>query len=247
MGRAANETCCKRANLRVAISATPFMERLQDFPWPDRVLKLDKLMPQLKRQIVFWWAMSILMPARLLIRVMQIPRHGGHAEATLLFTSGSSGEPKGVVLIISPWNFPINRTLGPYGWVFWLLMLCNVLVPQALWSARIRRNPVTLFIVAFFINLGMWIERFVIVITSLHRDFTPSMWAMFFPTRWDWMILFGSVGLFLTLLFLFIRFVPMISMTRSAKRSSAPSPNSCEAQTLAIPPRARSTMIATDG
>jgi molybdopterin-containing oxidoreductase family membrane subunit len=106
-----------------------------------------------------------------------------------------------------------NRALGPYGWVFWLLMLCNVLVPQALWSATIRRNPLTLFAVAFFINVGMWIERFVIIITSLHRDFTPSAWAMFFPTRWDWMILFGSVGLFLTLLFLFIRLVPMISIS----------------------------------
>jgi len=106
-----------------------------------------------------------------------------------------------------------NRAFGPYGWVFWLLMLCNVLVPQALWSATIRRNPLMLFVVAFFINVGMWVERFVIVITSLQRDFTPSAWAMFFPTRWDWMILFGSIGLFLTLLFLFIRLVPMISIS----------------------------------
>ena len=116
----------------------------------------------------------------------------------------------------------LNRTLGPYGWVFWVLMLCNVLVPQALWSATIRRNPVTLFIVAFFINVGMWIERFVIVITSLHRDFTPSAWAMFFPTRWDWMILFGSVGLFLTLLFLFIRLVPMISISETRELVAEP-------------------------
>jgi Ni/Fe-hydrogenase subunit HybB-like protein len=116
----------------------------------------------------------------------------------------------------------VNRALGPYGWVFWLLMLCNVLVPQALWSGTIRRNPVTLFIVAFFINVGMWIERFVIVITSLHRDFTPSAWAMFFPTRWDWMILFGSVGLFLTLLFLFIRLVPMISISEMRELVAEP-------------------------
>jgi hypothetical protein len=115
-----------------------------------------------------------------------------------------------------------NRTLGPYGWVFWLLMLCNVLVPQTLWSARIRRNPVTLFIVAFFINVGMWIERFVIVITSLARDFTPSAWAMFFPTFWDWAILFGSVGLFLTLLFLFVRLVPMISISETRELVAEP-------------------------
>ena len=98
IGRAANESCCKRANLRVAISATPFIERVKDFPWPEQILKLDELMPRLKPQILFWWMMSILLPARLLLRLLQIPRKGGHAEATLLFTSGTTGEPKGVVL-----------------------------------------------------------------------------------------------------------------------------------------------------
>src|SRR5438105_10521543 len=98
MGRAANESCCKRANLRVAISATPFMERLKDFPWPEHVLKLDELMPRLKRQIIFWWIVSVLVPARLLLRLLQIPKKGGHAEAVLLFTSGTTGDPKGVVI-----------------------------------------------------------------------------------------------------------------------------------------------------
>ncbi|MDQ2824394.1 MAG: 1-acyl-sn-glycerol-3-phosphate acyltransferase, partial [Verrucomicrobiota bacterium] len=97
-GRAAIESCCKRANLRAAISATPFMQRLGDFPWPERVLKLDELMPQMKPQIVRWLIMSILAPAGLLLRLLQIPKKGGHGEAVLLFTSGSSGEPKGVVL-----------------------------------------------------------------------------------------------------------------------------------------------------
>ena len=98
MGRAANESCCRRANLRVAISATPFMERLKDFPWPERVLRLDELLPHMKRQIIFWWIMSVLIPAGLLLRLLQIPRQGGHAEAILLFTSGTTGEPKGVVV-----------------------------------------------------------------------------------------------------------------------------------------------------
>jgi acyl-[acyl-carrier-protein]-phospholipid O-acyltransferase/long-chain-fatty-acid--[acyl-carrier-protein] ligase len=98
MGRAANESCCRRANLRVAISATPFMERLKDFPWPERVLKLDELMPRMKRQIIFWWIISVLVPARFLLRLLQIPKQGGHAEAVLLFTSGTTGEPKGVVV-----------------------------------------------------------------------------------------------------------------------------------------------------
>ena len=98
MGRAANESCCKRANLRVAISATQFMERIKDFPWPEHVLKLDELVPQMKRQIIFWWIVSALVPARLLLRLLQVPKNGGRAEAVLLFTSGTTGEPKGVVV-----------------------------------------------------------------------------------------------------------------------------------------------------
>src|SRR5215472_16126083 len=98
IGRAANESCCRRANLRVAISATPFIERLKDFPWPEFVLKLDELLPRMKRQIVLWWIMSMILPARLLLRLLNIPKKGGHAEAVLLFTSGTTGEPKGAVM-----------------------------------------------------------------------------------------------------------------------------------------------------
>ena len=98
IGRAANESCCRRANLRVAISATPFIERVKDFPWPEHVLKLDELLPRMKRQIILWWVMSTILPARLLLRLLQIPKKGGHAEAVLLFTSGTTGEPKGAVM-----------------------------------------------------------------------------------------------------------------------------------------------------
>jgi acyl-[acyl-carrier-protein]-phospholipid O-acyltransferase/long-chain-fatty-acid--[acyl-carrier-protein] ligase len=98
IGRAANESCCRRANLRVAISATPFMQRVKDFPWPERVLKLDELLPHMKHQIILWWIASILLPARLLLRFLKIPNRGGHAEAVLLFTSGTTGEPKGAVM-----------------------------------------------------------------------------------------------------------------------------------------------------
>jgi molybdopterin-containing oxidoreductase family membrane subunit len=115
-----------------------------------------------------------------------------------------------------------NRAFGPYGWIFWLLMFVNVIVPQALWSVRVRRNLVALFAVALSINLGMWLERFVIVITSLQRDFVPSSWGMFFPTIWDWATLFGSVGLFLTLLFLFIRFLPMIAISETRELVAEP-------------------------
>jgi Ni/Fe-hydrogenase subunit HybB-like protein len=115
-----------------------------------------------------------------------------------------------------------NRAFGPYGWVFWALMLLNVVIPQLLWSRRIRTNTVALFLVAFAINIGMWVERFVIIITSLHRDFMPSAWGMYFPTVWDWATLFGSIGLFLTLLFLFIRFVPMISISETRELVAEP-------------------------
>src|SRR6266705_2325441 len=98
MGRAANESCCRRAKLRVAISASQFMDRVKDFPWPQRVLKLDELMPRLKPQILLWWLMSILCSTFALLRLLEIPKNGDHAEAVLLFTSGSTGEPKGVVL-----------------------------------------------------------------------------------------------------------------------------------------------------
>ncbi|HJS07724.1 MAG TPA: NrfD/PsrC family molybdoenzyme membrane anchor subunit, partial [Pirellulales bacterium] len=105
-----------------------------------------------------------------------------------------------------------NRMTGPYGPSYWALIVCNALVPQLLWSKRIRSSPVPLFIVAIVANIGMWLERFVIVVTSLHRDYLPSSWDMYYPTMWDWMLYVGTLGFFVALLFLFIRFLPMISI-----------------------------------
>lgn len=115
-----------------------------------------------------------------------------------------------------------NRAFGHYGWVFWALMALNVVIPQVLWIRRVRTNTVLLFLVALSINIGMWVERFVIVITSLERDFKPSAWGHFIPTVWDWATLFGSMGLFITLLFLFIRFLPMISISETRKLLAEP-------------------------
>jgi Ni/Fe-hydrogenase subunit HybB-like protein len=107
----------------------------------------------------------------------------------------------------------LNRVVGPYAPYFWALMLCNIVAPQFLWSRRLRSNVAVLFVVALAVNVGMWLERFVIVITSLHRDFLPSSWGMYHATFWDYSTFLGTIGLFLSLIFLFIRYLPMISMT----------------------------------
>jgi Ni/Fe-hydrogenase subunit HybB-like protein len=104
-----------------------------------------------------------------------------------------------------------NRMFGPYAVVYWVLIACNVVIPQALWVRRVRRGPVALFAVSVVILIGMWLERYMIVITSLHRDFLPSSWGRYAGTIWDWAALAGSVGLFFFLMMLFLRFLPMIS------------------------------------
>jgi Ni/Fe-hydrogenase subunit HybB-like protein len=107
---------------------------------------------------------------------------------------------------------PINRFTGPYHAAYWLLLLCNIAIPQLLWFKRVRLNVPLLFVISLVINVGMWLERFIIIVTSLNRDFLPSSWGMFSPTRWDISTFAGTIGLFLALLFLFLRFLPMISI-----------------------------------
>jgi Ni/Fe-hydrogenase subunit HybB-like protein len=106
----------------------------------------------------------------------------------------------------------LNRMTGPYAPFYWTLIFCNVLTPQFLWFKQIRTNPLVLWIISLVVNVGMWLERFVIVITSLHRDFLPSSWGFYWPTVWDWAVYFGTIGLFLTCIFLFIRALPMITI-----------------------------------
>jgi molybdopterin-containing oxidoreductase family membrane subunit len=105
-----------------------------------------------------------------------------------------------------------NRAHGPYAFVYWLTILCNVVIPQLLWLRRVRFSPVRLFFVSLFVLLGMWFERVMIVVISLHRDFLPSSWGIYVPTRWDWAILAGTIGFFLAAFLLFIRLLPMISI-----------------------------------
>jgi len=104
-----------------------------------------------------------------------------------------------------------NRMFGPYWWGYWALILCNGAIPQLLWSYKVRTSVIPLFIISIVINIGMWLERFEIVVTSLHRDFLPSSWGMYSPTKWDWGLYIGTLGMFLFLMCLFIKFLPIIS------------------------------------
>jgi molybdopterin-containing oxidoreductase family membrane subunit len=106
----------------------------------------------------------------------------------------------------------INRATGPYWWAYWSMVTCNVISPQLFWSKKLRTSIPVMFVVSIFINIGMWFERFVIIVTSLHRDFLPSSWGNFSPTIIDICIYAGSLGLFFTLFLLFIRWLPMIAM-----------------------------------
>ena len=129
----------------------------------------------------------------------------GYAYATEFFNAWYSGN------VYERFHF-INRATGPYAWCFYLMVLCNVLKPQVFWWKRARRSIPLLFVASILVNVGMWFERFVIIVVSLHRAFLPSGWGMFYPTVFDVGILVGVFGLFFSLFLLFIRALPMIAM-----------------------------------
>lgn len=104
-----------------------------------------------------------------------------------------------------------NRMFGPMGIFYWALILCNIIIPQTLWVKQLRQKVWYLFIISLVVNVGMWLERFIIVM-SLQRDFLPSSWGRYEPTIWDWTMFIGTIGLFLNLLFIFVRLLPMISI-----------------------------------
>jgi molybdopterin-containing oxidoreductase family membrane subunit len=139
---------------------------------------------------------------KILLATSLIVVYGYAIEAFMAWYSGSTFE-----------RFMLwNRMFGPYGWTYWVLLFCNLVTPQLMWFKRFRTSVPWLFGVAMVVNVGMWLERFVIVVTSLHRDFVPSSWGMYSPTFWDWATFLGTIGLFLTLFFLFIRLLPAISI-----------------------------------
>jgi len=129
----------------------------------------------------------------------------GFAYATEFFSAWYGGN------LYERYHF-INRATGPYWWAFALMVLCNVLAPQLFWFKKVRTSVWMLFVISILVNVGMWFERFVIIVVSLHRAFLPSGWGMFYPTLIDVGVLIGVFGLFFTLFLLFIRFAPMIAM-----------------------------------
>ena len=130
----------------------------------------------------------------------------GYAYATEFFIAWYSGNPYERFVFL-------NRALGPYAWAYWTMVTCNVITPQFFWIKRLRRSVPFMFVLSIFVNIGMWFERFVIIATSLHRDFLPSSWGYFRPTIIDISTLIGTFGLFLTLFLLFARFLPMIALS----------------------------------
>jgi Ni/Fe-hydrogenase subunit HybB-like protein len=140
--------------------------------------------------------------AKIMLATGLIVGYGYMIEAFMGWYSGNTFEQ------YTAWN----RLTGPYAHYYWALIACNIVTPQFLWFRKVRSTPLVLWAVAMIVNVGMWLERFVIVVTSLHRDFLPSSWGMYAGTFWDWSTFIGTIGFFLALLFLFIRFLPMISI-----------------------------------
>jgi molybdopterin-containing oxidoreductase family membrane subunit len=105
-----------------------------------------------------------------------------------------------------------NRMFGPYWYMYWSLILCNVIMVNTLWIKKLRTSVGYLFFISLVVSVGMWLERYVIIVTSLHRDYLPSAWGMYAGTKFDYAAFVGTIGLFITLLFLFLRFLPAISI-----------------------------------
>jgi molybdopterin-containing oxidoreductase family membrane subunit len=123
------------------------------------------------------------------------------------FVSWYSGSP------YERWQYYVTRPYGPNAVAFWLNQICNIGVLQALWSKKVRTSPVLLWIISIFVNIGMWTERFVIIVQGLEQEFLPSKWHAYSPTIVDWSIFLGTGGFFMLLFLLFLRFFPFIPVS----------------------------------
>lgn len=140
----------------------------------------------------------------------------GLAYTTEFFIAYYSGSPYELYTFV-------NRAFGPYWWAYWIMFSCNVFTPQLFWFKSMRTNMTVVFILSLFVNVGMWFERFVIIVTSLHRDYIPSSWSMYTPTPIEFGILLGTFGIFFTLFLLFAKYFPVVAIAevKSVMRSSA--------------------------
>ena len=153
----------------------------------------------------------------------------GMAYLTELFTAWYSGSA------YEQFTF-LNRMAGPFAWAYWIMVGCNVVSPQLLWFRRVRNSLPAIFVLSLLVNVGMWFERFVIIVTSLHRDFLPSSWSGYVPTLVEWGSLLFGFGLFFTLFLLFCRFLPMIAMFEVKtvlERPAVPPGAPCEVEEVA--------------
>ena len=172
----------------------------------------------------FAMVLTLMIPARALLDLKHLitTRHLDNMCKIILATGSMVGLAYGTEFFIAWYgqvteeSFAfVNRAFGPYAWAYWIMVSCNVISPQLFWFRRFRTDPVLIFIVSIFVNIGMWFERFVIVVTSLSRDYLPSAWGYFSPTWVDWGMLIGSFGLFFTLFLLFVRLMPVVNMAET--------------------------------
>jgi molybdopterin-containing oxidoreductase family membrane subunit len=169
----------------------------------------------------FAMVVTLIVPCRRIFHLEQIItlRHLENMNKIILATSLIVGYSYTVELFMAWYSgnmyemfMSLNRMMGPYAAVYWIMLFCNVAAPQAFWWKRWRTSPWLMVAVAVMVNIGMWFERLVIVVTSLSADFVPSSWGFYWPTWVDWLTFLGSFGLFFTLFLLFLRFLPMVAM-----------------------------------
>ena len=205
----------------------------------------------------FAMVVTLLVPARALFKLQDLitQRHLENMAKVMLATSGIVGFAY-LTEIFTAWYgasplesfvFFENRMRGPYAWAYWTMFFCNVVIPQVLWRRRFRRAPWVLFGVAIFINIGMWFERFVIIVTSLARDALPSSWDMYSPTWVEILIFAGSFGIFGTLFLLFLRFVPLVAMSEVKLLRHPPEPEPPPAAPLPPAPEQVAGLVASFG
>lgn len=169
----------------------------------------------------FAMVQTLMLPARLWLGLKDIVtmKHIENMNKIILVTGTMVGYAYGVEFFMAWYSGNeyesftfINRAFGPYAWAYWTMVTCNVITPQLFWFKKLRTSITVSFVLSIFVNIGMWFERFVIIVTSLNRDFLPSSWHYFTPRIWEPIFFIGSFGLFFTLFLLFVRYLPVIAM-----------------------------------